>query len=90
LADLFLQPRVPLDPGCFDEALEAMALRDNAAQLKRRAAMLGRLLAAKWQAIILAPLDERRYPAFSSRYGDRQNAELLRRLQLSLRETRFG
>ncbi len=90
LADLFLQPRVPIDPGYFDEAAEAMALRGDTSALKRRAAILGRLLAAKWQAIILAPLDERRYPAFSSRYADRQNAELLRRVQLSLRETRFG
>ncbi len=90
LADFFLQPRVPVDRGFFNEAADAMALRGDAQRLKRRVSMLGRLLAAKWQAIILAPLDPHRYSAFSGRYGEGQRSELLRRLQLSARNTRFG
>lgn len=89
VADLILQPKVPIGSALFERAADGMAISLPAAALKARSCLLGRLLSVKWLAIILAPLDEARYLPFSARYGAEASAELSRRLSLVSRRTLF-
>lgn len=80
VADLFLQPKIPIEPTLFDRVVTEAAVVLTPAALSARARLLGRLLSVKWSVIILGPLDAERFPSFCERYGGEMLPELSRRL----------
>ena len=90
LADFFLQPKLPIDPSAFDAVGDALAITVPREYLKDRARVLGRILLFKWKMIILAPLDQARFPNFESRYRDTLIPEVFNRLRLAERKSLFN
>lgn len=89
VADLFLQPKISVEPTSFDRVVTEAAVVMTSAALSTRARLLGRLLSVKWSVIILGPLDAERYPSFCERYGGETLPELSRRLSQVSRYSLF-
>ena len=89
LADFFLQPKVRVDVGMFDQVASRMAIAIPLDILRHRVSTLGRLLSIKWLTIILAPFKPDRYPSFTSRYHADVPSSLMRRIELAQKKTFF-
>lgn len=83
LADFFLQPRVKVSNKNLELAILRFAIKIPKVLLENRVHLMGQLLAIKWRAIILSPLDPNRMPHFTELFGDRIAEELDRRICLS-------
>lgn len=82
LADFILQPRIPIRNVNLNELKNLFAIKISKQHLASRTKVLGRVLAVKWAAIILSPLDPERFVDFRNHFSD-VTKELRHRFTLS-------
>lgn len=89
LADLFLQPKIPIAWDNFYKTSLQFSKIISDPNFFNRVAAIGKILSIKWRAIMMGPLDKEKFQFFQCRFYGHESTEITRRIQLASLPTIF-